>query len=107
MFYDAYVITNVGSYLYIEASDLNDGDKAILQSDWLKYDGDTCLQFWYHMCGRHVGDLSVCVMTNESLREVWNRSGTAGHGWRFGQAPINTNGSTFRVCSSLKYIIIT
>lgn len=94
------IIVLSGSYLYIEASDLNDGNKAILQSDWLKYDGATCLQFWYHMWGRHVGDLSVYVNTNQTIEKVWSRSGSAGQEWRFGQAPIDYGGRTFRVRTS-------
>lgn len=52
------------------------------------------------MWGRHVGDLSVYVNTNQTIEKVWSRSGSTGQEWRFGQAPIDYGGRTFRVRTS-------
>ncbi|XP_031559294.1 MAM and LDL-receptor class A domain-containing protein 2-like [Actinia tenebrosa] len=85
-----------GSYLYLEVSGLVRDDAAQLYSDWIEYTNVTCLQFWYHMWGRHVGDLNVYIMTNQTRIKMWSRSGDAGPKWRFGQTTIYNNGSSFK-----------
>ena len=79
-----------GSYIYIEASGRNFGDKARLLSDWMEPDETVCFQFWYHMYGSNIGNLSIYLKTNQSEKLVWSLSGDQGNRWRFGQTALNS-----------------
>jgi hypothetical protein len=45
-----------------------------------------CLEFWYHMYGRDIGQLNVYVGTNSSGNEIrtllWSRGANIGDVWR-------------------------
>lgn len=79
----------LGTYIFIEASQRSPGDRARLVSDWLAPNKAACLQFWYHMYGRHIGELNIILKTSKSERLVW-RQGRKDHGdkWIFAQTPI-------------------
>lgn len=79
----------LGTYIFIEASQRSPGDRARLVSDWLAPNKAACLQFWYHMYGRHIGELNIIIKTNKSEKLVW-RQGRKDHGdkWIFAQTPI-------------------
>ena len=65
------------------------GDKAHLLSP--KYPGTNgqCLQFWYHMYGRHIGTLNVrirrLVQGKPTYFLQWSRTGDHGNRWRVAQ----------------------
>ncbi|CAG5126619.1 unnamed protein product, partial [Candidula unifasciata] len=79
--------TSSGQYLYIETLGIhNPGDKAILQSAPLAATSGACLQFWYHMSGDSVGNLTVYTKsTNTSNRNpIGFLSGDQGDLWQMG-----------------------
>lgn len=67
------------------------GDKAQLLSPTPMYKPTQgkCLQFWYHMSGRHIGTLNVRVKRLVQGRPTyflqWSRSGDHGNRWRVAQ----------------------
>ena len=64
--------------MYIEASSPRQlGDYAKLHSPPLKFLGNMCLQFYYHMFGATTGSLKVSI--NE--RQVFSESGDKGLSW--------------------------
>ena len=64
--------------MYIEASSPRQpGDNAKLYSPPLKFLGNMCLQFYYHMFGATTGSLKVSI--NE--RQVFSESGDKGLSW--------------------------
>ena len=77
-----------GSYIYIEASQRKPGERARLLSSWMEPNETICLQFWYHMHGSDIGNLSVYLKTNQSESLVWRLSGENGNRWRFGQTAL-------------------
>ena len=79
-----------GSYIFIEASQKNTGDKARLLSDEIEPSETVCIQFWYHMYGSDIGNLSIYLKTNQSETLVWSLSGDQGNRWRFGQTALNS-----------------
>ena len=86
------------SYVFIEASKKNPGDKARLLSDEIEPNENVCVQFWYHMHGSDTGNLSIYVKTNQSETIVWRLSGDQGNRWRFGQKALNSP-SLYKVSS--------
>lgn len=79
----------LGAFVFIEASQRFPGDRARLVSDWLAPDKPACLQFWYHMYGRNIGELDVILKTNKTERLVWRQEGKDhGDKWIFAETPI-------------------
>ncbi|KAL9987547.1 hypothetical protein ACROYT_G001872 [Oculina patagonica] len=79
-----------GSYIFIEASQRNPGDEARLLSDEIGPNETVCVQFWYHMHGSDIGNLSIYLKTNQSETPVWRLSGDQGNRWRFGQTTLSS-----------------
>ena len=75
----------IGSFIYVEASPQRFGNVARLLSDWIEPNEPTCVQFWYHMYGSDIGNLSFYLKTNQSETLVWRLSGDQGDRWKFGQ----------------------
>ena len=75
----------IGSYIYIEASPQRFGDVARLLSKWMEPNQSACVQFWYHMYGSDIGNLSFYLKTNQSKTLVWRLSSDQGDRWKFGQ----------------------
>ena len=64
--------------MYIETSSPRvPGDNAKLQSPSLKFSGNMCLSFYYHMYGLGIGSLKVSI----NGQEVFGRSGNKGNAW--------------------------
>ena len=66
------------------------GDKAqLLSPNYPATPGGKCLQFWYHMYGRHIGTLNVrvkrLVQGTPTYFLQWSRSGDHGNRWRVAQ----------------------
>ena len=53
------------------------GDFAKLTSPMLKFSGNMCLQFFYHMYGKTIGKLDVTI----NGRSVFSRIGNQGNKW--------------------------
>ena len=64
--------------MYIETSSPRvQGDNAKLKSPSLKFSGNMCLGFFYHMYGSNIGSLKVSI----NGKEVFSRSGNKGNAW--------------------------
>ena len=64
--------------MYIETSSPRVlGDNAKLKSPLLKFSGNMCLGFFYHMYGSDIGNLTVSI----NGQEVFNKSGNKGNAW--------------------------
>lgn len=52
-----------------------------------------CFEFWYHMFGPSVPELSVYIETEEfqEKKKVWQLSGKQSDEWRRGTIPINSD----------------
>ena len=87
----------IGSYIYIEASPQRSGDVARLLSEWMEPNQSACVQFWYHMYGSDIGNLSFYLKTNKSETLVWRLSSDQGDRWKFGQFSLNSE-RAHRVC---------
>ncbi|ELU04061.1 hypothetical protein CAPTEDRAFT_206663 [Capitella teleta] len=73
-----------GSYVYVEATAKDRGQRARLLSQRMFGQGEQCLQFWYHMYGHHVGTLNVYTMVNGEADEdtpKWRAYGNQGNVW--------------------------
>ncbi|XP_078357060.1 uncharacterized protein LOC144641914 [Oculina patagonica] len=88
--YDHTSFDKDGLYIFTEASHKNPGDKAWLLSGWKEPSETVCVQFWYHMHGSDIGNLSIYLKTNQSETLVWRSSGDQGNRWRFGQTALNS-----------------
>ena len=53
------------------------GDNAKLNSPLLRFSGDMCLTFFYHMYGSTIGKLKVIIGT----KRVFSASGNKGNNW--------------------------
>nr|XP_039265445.1 mucin-3A-like [Styela clava] len=61
--------TTDGRYAYIEASDMDEGEEAIIISPKIeKSDSKYCLSFWYHMFGSGTGQLAVIKLAFRATR---------------------------------------
>ena len=73
-----YLSLSLGYYMYIETSSPRvPGDNAKLKSPSLKFSGNMCLSFYYHMYGLGIGSLKVSI----NGQEVFSRSGNKGNAW--------------------------
>ncbi|UJR31098.1 hypothetical protein I4U23_018606, partial [Adineta vaga] len=93
--------TALGHFMYIESSSpQRPGQKARLLSVVEQPEKGRCLEFWYHMYGRSVGQLNVYTGTNTSANStmtlLWSRGANVGDVWR--KAHVSTEYTTpFRV----------
>lgn len=74
----------LGHYLHIEASMMLPGNKARLLSSSLRGSRETqCLQFYYHMYGSGIGQLSVYLQTGQENQDklLWTSQGEQGISW--------------------------
>ncbi|XP_078369213.1 uncharacterized protein LOC144653157 isoform X3 [Oculina patagonica] len=89
--YDHTTYSQRGAYIYIEASKRRQGDRARLMSEWMEPNKVICLQFWYHMFGKHIGQLNVFMASSSSETLVWSVSGNKGDKWNFAQTTLQEN----------------
>ncbi|EDO49949.1 predicted protein [Nematostella vectensis] len=67
-----------GSYMYIEASSPRKQNDNAMMGGYFTFDGNTCVSFYYHMYGKHVGELVVSVGTKTYL----TLAGSQGNEWK-------------------------
>ncbi|CAF4738825.1 unnamed protein product [Rotaria sp. Silwood1] len=82
--------TAQGYFMFIETSSpQKPGNKGRLISVVEQPQYGRCLQFWYHMYGRNIGQLNVYMSTNTSGNDthplVWSRGANVGNVWRKAQ----------------------
>ena len=87
-----------GYFLYIDTTSQSaaQGQRARLVSPTLS--GGGCLQFYYHMWGKTMGELNVYVQEIGSTSElVWRLMGGQGDHWKLGTVPLAGKTSKFQV----------
>ncbi|GFS00411.1 MAM domain-containing glycosylphosphatidylinositol anchor protein 1 [Elysia marginata] len=68
--------------MYIEASAKGRGSNAILYSPLYRGMSEQCLEFFYHMYGRHIGTLNVYAQARgDTLNVAWRAYGNQGDHW--------------------------
>ncbi|XP_022312279.2 uncharacterized protein LOC111117446 [Crassostrea virginica] len=85
-----------GYYLYLESSDNQNGDKAVLVSSEFTNSLPICLTFWYHMYGRDTASLEV-VLEKQSNSTIWSKSGNQGDEWQRAVVEIPGSRSPYKV----------
>ena len=84
--------------MHIEASCARQpGDNAKLYSPPLKFFGNMCLQFYYHMSGANTGSLNVTVSGNV----VFSARGDKGGMWRKASVNVSAIEGLHRVSHAL------
>ncbi|EDO39626.1 predicted protein, partial [Nematostella vectensis] len=74
-------ISAPGYYMYMEASNpRKQGENAIMDKT-ITFGGATCLTFYYHMLGQHMGTLNVFV----GSRRLFSKSGDQGSQWHLAE----------------------
>ena len=64
----------------------------------------TCLRFWYHMQGAHIGTLNVYLkIIGISTSILWSLNDAQGSSWLQGQIPVKSGRRNFQVC----FLIVT
>ncbi|CAC5393954.1 unnamed protein product [Mytilus coruscus] len=71
-----------GHYIYLEATDMQKGQKSNLTSETVYPDGDACLTFWFHMYGDGMGTLNVYLVSEKITKKLWSRSGNKPDIWQ-------------------------
>ncbi len=77
--------TSIGKYIYLEASGNCNAQLAELYSPCINLNGSTfpVLEFWYHMSGIEMGDISVDLYTeNGWINNVFAVAGNQGLAWK-------------------------
>ena len=75
--------------MYIETSSpRKPNDNAKLELRNIKFNGNTCLKFYYHMLGRDVNALKVFVGSNK----VFEKTGSQGSAWKEASVRISATG---------------
>ncbi|XP_047128245.1 MAM and LDL-receptor class A domain-containing protein 1 isoform X1 [Hydra vulgaris] len=86
-----------GWYIFIETSwPRVQNDTARLMSASIPATSKICLEFWYHMFGDHIGNLTVYTMVQNKSTAVWTKSGTQGQKWKHAVIHL-TSASKFQV----------
>ncbi|RUS90027.1 hypothetical protein EGW08_002214, partial [Elysia chlorotica] len=74
--------TLTGHFMFIEASAKGRGSNAILYSPMYRGLNEQCLDFFYHMFGRHVGTLNVYAQASgDTMKVAWRAFGNQGDHW--------------------------
>ena len=89
----------LGYYIYTEATLGNKKDSTHLVSPTVKYINSTsCLSFWYHMFGNHIGTLEVHKQINGGNKQrLFMLSGYQGHIWSQAQVQIISDSRPFHL----------
>jgi hypothetical protein len=96
LFLFTFLLISDGLYMYIEATSKTTGAKAQLISPDVTPAGSVCLQFYYHMYGRHIGTLAIYTRSAQLSGVLWTRSANQGNKWQRGYQTINET-SPFKV----------
>lgn len=87
-----------GYYMYTDASNGTNYDKAYLASPMLQSSSASCqLTFWYHMLGRGIGTLYVYKEDGYRMVSLWNTKGDHGDRWYQAVVPIGRTTAPFRL----------
>lgn len=86
-----------GWYIFIETSyPRKQNETARLISADVPATGQACFQFWYHMYGDHIENLTIYQKIGTKMTPLWRKSGTQGIRWHHGTVDISS-ASKFQV----------
>ncbi len=83
-----------GTYIYLEASNLEKGSKALVRTSLLPVSGQVTISFWFHMRGNSMGSISLFIEARGEWRKVF------GQVWFFREVSTGT-----RVVRHLKMLV--
>ncbi|KAJ8011341.1 hypothetical protein DPEC_G00057130 [Dallia pectoralis] len=88
--------TELGYYMLVEFSRGDVNDLAKLQSPLMKQASAECLlEFYYHMYGTGIGELSVLLQEGSRTTPLWWLSGDQGDAWRRGEVKVGRTPQEF------------
>ncbi|XP_074659491.1 MAM and LDL-receptor class A domain-containing protein 1-like [Tubulanus polymorphus] len=82
-----------GHYAFMEASPLRKNQKIVMETTEFTSNSDQCLNFYYHMYGTSMGELSVLV----DGEETFVSRGNLGNHWVEGSAPVPSGSAKIRI----------
>ena len=68
--------------MYTEASVGMPGDKAVLTTPMSAIKEAHCLEFHYHMFGKHVGSITIFKLLNQKRQPIYTIHGSQGNHWK-------------------------
>ncbi|CAG2190855.1 unnamed protein product [Mytilus edulis] len=71
-----------GNYIYLNASNIEPGQKSNFTSVTVSSEGDACFTFWFHMYGNENGTLNVYLVSENLTEKLWSRSGNEPDLWQ-------------------------
>ncbi|XP_028393835.1 LOW QUALITY PROTEIN: meprin A subunit beta-like [Dendronephthya gigantea] len=88
-----------GHFFYIEASSPRQpDDNALLESpEYPATDNNQCFAFYYHMLGKHIGELNVYTKQGFTNNLVWSKNETQGDIWHQGKIQLPVMPKAFKV----------
>ena len=83
--------------MFIETSyPRKENDAARIISDMIPSTSQMCLEFWYHMYGDHIANLTVYSNSSGVMSVLWKKSGTQGPNWKHATIDVSS-ASKFQV----------
>ncbi|CAG2190856.1 unnamed protein product [Mytilus edulis] len=82
-----------GHYIYLNASNIEPGQKSNFTSVTVSLEGDACFTFWFHMYGSENGTLNVYLVSENLKENMWERSGNEPDLWQLAFVDISILGS--------------
>lgn len=95
----SYFFSYLGYYIYFETSYATVNETATVQKNFTANGAASCLQFWYHMYGRHVNTLNVYTLQNRSKELIWTRSFNQLNNWYKADATVKITQGEYTVSS--------
>ena len=94
--------SSVGQYAFLEASQKQPDDNAVITSNTYKgflYSKNGCVTFWYHMYGSGIGTLNVYRKDEGATTpvKIWSLSGEQENAWKIANVNINAQGKPFQI----------
>ncbi|KAM4543911.1 MAM and LDL-receptor class A domain-containing protein 1 [Fundulus diaphanus] len=88
--YDHTLMDDNGHFVYLEATPVGlKGDKAHISSSVWRESSAVCkLSFWYYLSHKTSGTIRLLIKTENSLIEMWNKTGHQGHRWNRAVVPL-------------------
>ncbi|CAC5358612.1 unnamed protein product [Mytilus coruscus] len=71
-----------GNYIYLNASNIEPGQKSNFTSVTVSSEGDACFTFWFHMHGDGMETLNVYLVSETMTQKIWSRSGNKPDLWQ-------------------------
>ncbi|KAJ8050465.1 MAM and LDL-receptor class A domain-containing protein 2 [Holothuria leucospilota] len=93
--------TRYGYYAYLETSSGVNNYNARLISSILSSQGRYCMEFYYHMYGAHINELSIYLL-DQLEQKVWTKRGNQGDVWLQGLIQFVNNGTHQVIIEAVK-----